>query len=512
MTNPAEDAAQPDVQPGKNQRAVVVGPVILDHYHVGNIRGLDQTAPVPVTMIQREFVGAGGAANAADSLAYLAMPTAFVSVVGEDDASRVYLDKPAAGRGVTRYVAVEAAYTTPIKHRVYANHRLVARYDHERPPTSDMSQPMLMRLRQCFDEVTPLVILISDYNKGVCTPAVLEFIMTFAREHEIPVVVDPTPSHMEYYAGAYAVTPNALELMAAAPASSALTTMKAVAAWVRAKYNITHLFVTLGSGGIIRASSDGTTTDCPAVPAHELDTCGAGDTVAAAVAYGVAADMPPEVVMRFANIAGALAVEQIGAQPVSLHAIHCASSRAHLPAKQVDPVSIPLLRRSLIVAGQTFGIANGVFDVLHPGHISMLRQARAQCDFLCVLLNTDKSATRIKRTPLQPYSIRAAALAAQPAVDAVLPFDGDTPVPEIRQLRPDLLVKGPEYADKIVQGREAVEGWGGKVLITTLEHDTSTSAVLYDQPHNVDVEEATPSPASGDSSTGAAVPDDGAGV
>lgn len=133
-------------------------------------------------------------------------------------------------------------------------------------------------------------------------------------------------------------------------------------------------------------------------------------------------------------------------------------------------------------AGQrgTVVFANGVFDLLHPGHVDLLLAARRQGDALVVGLNTDESVRRLKgqKRPVLSTSERAAVLAALQMVDAVVPFDQDTPLELIRELRPDVLVKGGDYAEGAVVGAGDVAGWGGRVVIVPLTAGQSTTSII----------------------------------
>jgi rfaE bifunctional protein nucleotidyltransferase chain/domain len=123
---------------------------------------------------------------------------------------------------------------------------------------------------------------------------------------------------------------------------------------------------------------------------------------------------------------------------------------------------------------------NGVFDLLHSGHIDVLSQARAQGDVLVVGLNSDSSVRRLKGEgrPIQSEGERAYVLAALQDVDAVVAFSEDTPLELIQRLRPDVLVKGGDYEPRTVVGREQVESWGGRVVIVPLRPGRSTTAII----------------------------------
>jgi D-glycero-beta-D-manno-heptose 1-phosphate adenylyltransferase len=123
---------------------------------------------------------------------------------------------------------------------------------------------------------------------------------------------------------------------------------------------------------------------------------------------------------------------------------------------------------------------NGVFDLLHPGHVDVLAAARAQGDALIVGLNSDASVRRLKgpARPVRTEAERAYVLAALGDVDAVVSFSEDTPLELIRHLRPDVLVKGGDYEPSTVVGREDVESWGGRVVIVPLRPGQSTTSII----------------------------------
>jgi len=458
-------------------RVVVVGPVIVDHYFLGTASRLDQTAPIPIVDVQTRgpFVGIGGGGNAANNLSHMAMPVAFVSVVGTDPGGKAFLDVQPNDLTHT-YVAQDSNYQTPQKHRVYAGGRLVARFDMDEKLKANVEDKVVDMFLKCVDDVPPLAILVSDYDKGICTERTLEVILRYAREKHIKVIIDPVPQHMPFYTGAYIITPNAKEVCEATDKKN----VGAAADAICKELGVDHCIVTCGADGMLWASPGAARMQLPALPAMCVDSCGAGDTAAAAIAYGVAARMPMPTLLRFAMTAGALSVERGGAGPVSLHQIHRRISVSHGTGnKRVNIDHAALLRLSAAFDKTIFGVTNGVFDLLHPGHVSLLEQAAKKCGFLAVLLNSDESAERVKQAPMQSYDLRAAALAAIPCVDAIIKFDEDTPEESIRRLEPNLLVKGPELEGKEEQipGAEFVWSTGGEVMTTKLEYDIHTSDV-----------------------------------
>ncbi len=130
--------------------------------------------------------------------------------------------------------------------------------------------------------------------------------------------------------------------------------------------------------------------------------------------------------------------------------------------------------------GLKVGFANGCFDLIHPGHVQLLSEARAACDRLIVALNTDASVKRLKgpTRPLQNELARATVMSSMSPVDLVILFDEDTPLRQIQALRPDVLVKGSDYTVDQVVGGDLVQGWGGKVVLVALREGHSTTGTI----------------------------------
>jgi len=473
MTNSTEELASDDY-------VVVIGPVIVDRYFVGKPRRLDRTAPVPLIGVTGQFWAPGGGGNAANCLAHLALPTTFVGMVGDDDAGEEYLKAPMPPN-LQLKVGKYANYSTPVKTRVYANNRLVARFDADDPYTGSFESTTASLFFSAVAEKPPLAILISDYNKGVCTPDIIGSVLLYGEDHNVPVIVDPDPAHTESYQGATLLTPNADEAMRMAAAcgyADRATDPVEAADFLANKFDC-DVLVTLGSHGMVLVPPHGQERfPLQAMPAASIDTCGCGDAVASAMTYGIATGMNARTATRFANVSGSLCCEIIGAMPIPLHRLNQRVTLSlGLDRKVVTLDELRLLRQSVAVAGEIFGVANGVFDGVHDGHTSLLRQAREHCDFLAVLVNTDESAERIKRRPQHSQIARSLSLAAHPLVDAVLLFDGDNAVPEYQALQPDIMVKGPDYKDRedLLPEAAVLPEWGGELRLAELEVDVSST-------------------------------------
>ena len=208
---------------------------------------------------------------------------------------------------------------------------------------------------------------------------------------------------------------------------------------------------------------------------------GAGDTVVAALAAGLAGGLDLRTAARLANIAGGIVVGKIGTAVAREEDLLQALSPQggalrKVVSRETAAEQVERWRRK----GWRTGFTNGCFDLLHPGHVHLLEQARSQCDRLVVGLNSDASVRRLKgqTRPVQPEAARAAVLASLSAVDLVCIFEEDTPLETLDALRPELLVKGADYALDDVVGAGEVQGWGGRVWLAELMPGFSTTATV----------------------------------
>ena len=217
-----------------------------------------------------------------------------------------------------------------------------------------------------------------------------------------------------------------------------------------------------------------------------FDVSGAGDTVIATMALCHAAGQPLAQAIHVANAAAGVVVSKLGTATASLPEV-MAELDAHDRDRQADGLlrlePLERVKRRVVEwkeQGLVVGFTNGCFDILHPGHISLLRQARLACDRLVVALNTDASVSRLKgeQRPVNPLESRAQVLAAVRYVDCVTAFDDDTPLSLIRMLLPDVLVKGSDYTLDQVVGAEAVQAAGGRVVLANLVDGQSTTAAI----------------------------------
>ena len=189
--------------------------------------------------------------------------------------------------------------------------------------------------------------------------------------------------------------------------------------------------------------------------------------------------------MRIANTAAGIVVSKLGTATVELDELMLELSRdpgdrAGHRAKLYSLAEAETLVRQWKGRGLRVGFTNGCFDILHPGHVSLLAAARERCDRLIVALNSDASVGRLKgpERPVNTLADRAAVIAGLQSVDAVVGFDEDTPLEAIRRLLPDVLMKGADWTVDTVVGRAEVEAAGGRVALIDLVEGHSTTGVI----------------------------------
>jgi D-beta-D-heptose 7-phosphate kinase/D-beta-D-heptose 1-phosphate adenosyltransferase len=435
---------------------LVVGDVMLDHYVIGGCQRISPEAPVPVVQVERETYSLGGAGNVVSNLRALGARVSLASAIGDDDAGRqvtALLHEQAVPTGGLQ---VEADRRTSQKTRVVAARHQLVRIDRETTqPIGEAAQRAL--LAAIFAGVQPDAVLLSDYAKGVLTPALCQQVIVWARERQVPVLVDPKGSDGSKYRGATLVTPNRTE--ASALTGLAITddeTLAAAGKRLRQELALEYAVITLSEAGL--AVFDGRMTKIRAAAREVFDVSGAGDTVLATLGVAVAGGLSIHAAAELANRAAGIVVAKFGSATVTLDELEAAGESSSRDNAIQSAEGVEQTARRLRELGRKIVFTNGCFDILHRGHIEYLRASRACGDVLIVGLNSDASVRRLKgpARPVVPEEDRAAILAEIAAVDYVVIFDEDTPYELIRRIRPDVLTKGADYTGRQVVGSDLV--------------------------------------------------------
>jgi len=484
-TPPFPVSAGPDlgeaVRQLKRASVLVVGDAMLDRYVYGQIKRISPEAPVPILTVEREVAMPGGAGNVVRNLTALGAAVAFLSVVGDDQAGSDLTGLIGGQPGVEPWLLVQGGRATTSKTRFIASGQQIMRADHEiARAIHERLADRLVRIAADTVAATSVMVL-SDYNKGVLAGEVPARLIAAARAAGRRVVVDPKGLDYGRYAGADVITPNRAELALATglPVDTEEEIVLACRA-LRDAHGFGAVLVTRSEDGMTLLDGDGL-HHFPAEAPEVHDVSGAGDTVVAVLAAGMASGLALPVAARLANIAGGLVVGKVGTA--------VARENDLLEALTPERGTLRKVMRRASAAEQVerwrqrgwrVGFTNGCFDLLHPGHVHLLEQARSWCDRLVVGVNADTSVKRLKgpSRPIQQEAARAAVLASLSTVDLVTVFEEDTPVELIRLLRPDVLVKGADYAVDQVVGGELVQEWGGVVKLAELLPGNSTTATV----------------------------------
>ena len=467
-------------------RILVVGDLILDEYWRGGVRRLSPEAPVPVLdPVQRSEAG-GGAANVAVNLHALGCDVALCGVVGNDapgDALLALLAPSLDTSGVLR----DAARPTTHKLRLVSEAQHLLRIDRETDAVlgADMQAALTAKVHQLLPGVQGVIC--SDYGKGLLQPAFLRTLIQACRAAAVPIFVDPKGLDLSRYSGATVLTPNAAELgLATRTTLRGPQDMATAAQRAFEQTEAAAILVTCGKDGMRlferRPPATVQQTHIAAQAREVFDVTGAGDTVVATLALAHLGGLQLGDAAELANVAAGLAVGKQGTASVSRDELlaACDTLQGSGSHKILDLAQATVLVRRRQHAGCRVVFTNGCFDLLHAGHVHYLQAARALGGYLVVGLNGDAGVRALKGSgrPLVPQAERAFLLTALQCVDAVVIFAEATPAAIIAALQPDVLVKGTDYAEKEVVGREVVERRGGHVALMPLAFGRSTSGLV----------------------------------
>lgn len=466
----------------REAQVLVAGDLMLDRFYFGKSRRISPEAPVPVVNVDRLEDIPGGAANVAMNIASLGAACRLSGVTGIDEAAEV-LQRRLNAVGINCAFHQTADYPTIIKSRVIAAHQQLLRLDFEEPFGNDVSAGLEKQLENAWHNGGVLVL--SDYNKGTLSQA--GHLINLANKAGMRVLVDPKGTDFSKYRGADLITPNLSEFEAVVGPVTSESDLLAKARRLMAELDIGALLITRSEQGMTLVRPEGDEFHLPAIAKEVADVTGAGDTVIATLATVLAAGESLEQAVTLANVAASIVVSKLGTSTVSEPELFAEYQRHqgehesdHSLAGAVTAEQLKLAVQQARKRGEKVVFTNGCFDILHAGHVSYLHQARSLGDRLVVAINTDESVTKLKGEgrPINTAERRQTVLAGLADVDWVTCFEGDTPEDLLREIQPDILVKGGDYDKKGVVGWEIVEGYGGEVKVMGLVENCSTTAIV----------------------------------
>ncbi|MBL4537093.1 MAG: D-glycero-beta-D-manno-heptose 1-phosphate adenylyltransferase [Oceanicaulis sp.] len=468
----------------QNRRAMVLGDLLYDSFVYGDTHRISREAPVPILSEKRRTAMLGGAGNLARNLSSLGAEVRLISVAGTDADGDAAIDLVKAACGDAEGVVRTPERPTPSKIRYVSNNQQMFCVDRDPTETirSDTVSKLLNHIKYAIEESD--ILIVSDYGRGVVTRELVQAAIALAREAGKPVSVDPRGHDYSRYDGASIIKPNAGELEAETgltvssddDAATALIALKAQLSRTEA------VMVTRGGAGMTLLDETGSIHHHRSRPREVYDVSGAGDTALAGLSLAMAAGASLKDAMEFADLAAGVAVGKPGTATVSPEEVlDAAQAGEEAPDWRImSRPAMAALSADWRASGLKVGFTNGCFDLLHPGHLSVLRHAASVCDRLIVGLNADASVKRLKgeNRPINDQVTRATMLASLEMVDRVVIFDEDTPAELISEIRPHVMVKGADYVADELPGADFIRQSGGEIVLAPLMDGLSTTNIV----------------------------------
>ncbi len=457
-------------------RILVVGDVMLDRYWHGDTSRISPEAPVPVVKIENIEDSPGGAANVALNIAALGAACNLTGVIG-DDAAGESLQQALVAAGIECDFQLSDGNPTITKLRVLSHHQQLIRLDFEENFSRVDSENLNSKISHLLKDVD--LVIFSDYRKGSLTD--LKNFITLIKPAGIPILADPKGEDFSKYKGVTLLTPNLHEFETVVGKCATEEELVSKAQRLIKDLDLNALLVTRGGHGMSLIRPGEAEIHFPARSRDVFDVTGAGDTVISVLAASIGAGKPLPEAVALANIAAGIAVSKVGTVAVSGPELRrevqndSDSERGVMTREQL----------ALVVAdakanGEKVVFTNGCFDIIHAGHVGYLQDAKEQGDRLIVALNDDVSVTRLKGEgrPINPIDRRMAVVSGLEAVDWVVSFDEDTPIPLLDEFKPDVLIKGGDYAINEVVGADIVQAYGGKIKVLAFLDNCSTTGIV----------------------------------
>ncbi len=462
------------------QKIIVVGDLILDEYLWGTVERVSPEAPVQVVDIQREFSTLGGAGNVVANLLSLGARVQICSVIGQDLNGQALLNELQHLGLSTDGIFRNPKRQTTKKSRVIAANQQVLRIDREiRRPIEKQSEKKIVNYihEHCHESSA---IILSDYQKGILTNTLLSQIFSLAKKKGKPVFVDPKGACFQKYKKANYLTPNKKEASLATGIDlTSEDEIQRAGQKLLEELELDGLILTRGKEGISLFRPHQSPVTLPTIAREVFDVSGAGDTVLASLTLGFLAGLSLVEAAELANIAAGVVVGKVGTATVTPDEI-LGYGDINLNNKLKSHPQLQELINHHRLQCRQIVFTNGCFDLLHVGHIKLLQEAKNYGDILIVAINDDLSIKRLKGPgrPCMGQEERVQMLSALNCVDYVIMFSEDTPINLIKNIRPEVIVKGADYQKKQVVGWQVVEGYGGTIKLVDLEKGISTSHLI----------------------------------
>ena len=441
------------------KKITVIGDVMIDWYLHGESSRISPEAPVPVVKFKESKFQLGGAANVANNLKHLEIEPFLIGATGNDHFGSLLKEQLKAEK-IKFNLTSEKSFQTICKQRLMSSNQQLARIDYEQYFHGG-------KLTNTFNTFIKNIaktdlIIVSDYGKGTIFNA--RKLIQSAKKLKKKILIDPKGKDFTKYKGANLITPNKSEFENIMGKVGSKKDLANKAKKMLEHLNLESLIVTLGSEGmyVLKKSNKKIIGDfINAYPQEVFDVSGAGDTTISALGAALSEGNDIFSAAEFANLAASISVSKLGTSTVSIE-------------------EVTSLETSKGNKEQVIVFTNGCFDIIHSGHLDLLKEARSYGDKLIVGLNSDKSISKLKgpERPIIGQSERKKILLALKYVDEVIIFNEENPLKLIKKLKPSILVKGADYTKEQVIGGEFVESYGGQIKLVKLAKGKSTSNII----------------------------------
>ncbi|VFP79741.1 bifunctional D-glycero-beta-D-manno-heptose-7-phosphate kinase/D-glycero-beta-D-manno-heptose 1-phosphate adenylyltransferase HldE [Candidatus Erwinia haradaeae] len=461
-----------------NSRVLIIGDVMLDRYWHGTTNRMSPEAPVPVVTVDTVGEYPGGAANVAMNISALGSQAYLVGLIGIDDAGEILI-RILKDLKVKCDLVSLSTHPTIIKLRILSRHQQLIRLDFERGFQEVDTEIIYKRIQKYLSKVD--IIVLSDYAKG--TLSRVKSIISLARKKNISILVDPKGKDYSCYHGATLLTPTLHEFEEVVGKCSNEEDIIARGLSLIENYAFSALLITRSENGMTLLQPGKSPFYMPTQAKEVFDVTGAGDTVISVIASSLAAGKTLEESCLLANTAAGIVVGKIGTSTVSPVELERATvTWSTTDFGEINEEQLLAVVKQARKCGEKIVMTNGVFDILHVGHVSYLANARQLGDRLIVAVNSDASTRRLKgkTRPINSLINRMKVLNSLAIVDWVIGFEEDTPQRIIKQVLPDILVKGGDYQYKNenIAGSQEVLDNGGEVKILNFEEGITTSSII----------------------------------
>jgi len=447
---------------------------MLDTYISGNISRISPEGPIPVFLHNEEHEYPGGASNVAMNLKSIGMNVSLFSSIG-DDSNGIKLTKILKNKKIKCYFKKIKNIKTINKIRVTEKNQQLLRIDHEDNFNNYKYNNLYEKIEKIIHRFK--VIILSDYQKGVLDHIFIKKIIKLCKIKKIKIIVDPKIEDLSIYQNAFAITPNKKEFEKVMGHIKNKKDLVSKGKLFLKKNNYSYLIVTLGAEGVFIISKHSKFYFFDALDIENPDVVGAGDTFISFFAGMVSADTNINLAVNVANIAASISVKQKGTKPIKISDLENYFNSNFI--KKI--VNIKYLKTHLLNNfNKKIVFTNGCFDILHPGHVELLKEAKKHGDILIVALNSDKSIKKIKgkNRPINNQQFRSSLLESICFVDFIIFFDDMTPINLIKNIKPHVLIKGGDYNKNQIIGYREVINYGGKVIISKLVSNYSSSSII----------------------------------